>query len=94
VRSASRPLGTPTSSSASACSAEIDLLSLPGSPGPWAIEIKRGLVELGFHHACEDVQPARRWVAYAGTERCPLGKDLQAIPLGILCAELRRHEAR
>lgn len=76
--------------------AEIDLLlSLPSNTAPWAIEIKHGLaarVERGFHHACEDVMPARRWGVYSGSKRYPLSADLEAIPLGMLCAELRRHE--
>jgi predicted AAA+ superfamily ATPase len=95
---AAAPEGSEAHFYRSAGGAEIDLLlSLPGSPGPWAIEIKRGLaarVERGFHHACEDVRPARRWVVYAGSERYPLGPDLEAIPLGMLCAELRGHAAQ
>lgn len=90
---AAAPEGSEAHFYRSAGGAEIDLLlALPGHPAPWAIEIKRGLaprVERGFHHACEDVQPARRWVVYSGSERYPLAADLEAIPLGMLCAELR-----
>lgn len=95
---AAAPEGSEAHFYRSAGGAEIDLLlSLPGRAGLWAIEIKRGLavrVERGFHQACEDVRPARRWVVYSGTERYPLGDALEAIPLGMLCAELRGHEAR
>lgn len=65
--------------------AEIDLvLELPGSRRPWAIEIKRGLTTRpakGFHNAIEDIQPARKFVVYAGTERYPIGNGIEAIGL-------------
>ena len=71
--------------------AEMDrLLELPGSV-LWAIEIKRSLspkVERGFHIACDDLQPARRLVAYAGTERLPLPHGVEAVGLFELAAEL------
>lgn len=64
--------------------AEVDLvLTLPRG-GLWAIEIKRSLapkVERGFHHACEDLRPARRIVIYPGTENYPLGPGLEAMSL-------------
>jgi predicted AAA+ superfamily ATPase len=62
--------------------AEIDLvLDLP-SGERWAIEIKRGLSakpEKGFHLACEDLQPARRFVVYSGDVRFPVGAGLEGI---------------
>ncbi len=62
--------------------AEIDLvLDLPAGER-WAIEVKRGLtarLERGFHLACEDLQPARRFVVYAGDERFPVGAHVEAI---------------
>jgi predicted AAA+ superfamily ATPase len=65
-----------------AAGAEIDLiLMLPGGEH-WAIEIKRSpapKVERGFHQACADLQPRRRFVVYPGTARFPLGPDLEAI---------------
>ncbi len=71
--------------------AEIDLLlELPGSE-LWAIEIKRSLspkVERGFHIACDDLQPARRLVVYAGTERVPLPHAVEAVGLFELAMEL------
>ena len=71
--------------------AEIDLLlELPGSE-LWAIEIKRSLspkVERGFHIACDDLQPARRLVVYAGTERVPLPHGVEAVGLLELAAAL------
>ena len=71
--------------------AEIDLLlELPGSK-LWAIEIKRSLspkVERGFHIACDDLQPARRLVVYAGTERVPLPHGVEAVGLSDFATEL------
>ena len=64
--------------------AEVDLvLDLPKGER-WAIEIKRGLTakpEKGFHLACEDLQPARRFVVYSGEMRFPISADLEAIGL-------------
>lgn len=70
------------------------VLTLPGGE-LWAVEIKRSSapkLERGFHHACADLAPAKRFVVYPGSERFPLdaetevlslvemGKLLQAIP--------------
>lgn len=64
--------------------AEIDLvLTLPGGR-LWAVEIKRSLtpkVERGFHHACEDLKPERRFVVYPGDETYSLKEDILAIPV-------------
>ncbi|MEQ1711774.1 MAG: ATP-binding protein, partial [Hyphomicrobium sp.] len=71
--------------------AEIDLLlELPGSK-LWAIEIKRSVspkVERGFHVACDDLKPARRFVVYAGDERVPMPHDVEAVGLHALADEL------
>lgn len=72
--------------------AEIDLLlALPGGE-LWAVEFKRSLtpkLERGFHIACADLQPSRKWVVYPGQEAYPLASDVQAISLGGLCKLLR-----
>jgi predicted AAA+ superfamily ATPase len=64
--------------------AEIDLvLTLPGDVH-WAVEIKRGSapkVERGFHQACLDINPARRFVVYNGKERFRLNAETEAISL-------------
>jgi predicted AAA+ superfamily ATPase len=63
---------------------EIDLLlTLPGGK-LWAIEIKRSSapkVERGFHLACADLKPDKRFVVYSGNERFPLDADTVAIGL-------------
>ena len=72
--------------------AEIDLvLPLPGDVH-WAIEIKRGStprVERGFHHACAEVKPARRFVVYNGKEGFRLNADTEAVSLFEVAAELQ-----
>lgn len=71
--------------------AEIDLLlHLPGGR-MWAIEVKRSLAprpERGFHAACADLNPVRRFVVYPGAERFPLGQDVEAVSLNDLATEL------
>lgn len=76
--------------------AEIDLLLTPPGERPWAIEIKRSLspsLERGFHLASEDVEAARRFVVYPGTERYPAARDVEAIGVSAL-ARLLREQAR
>jgi predicted AAA+ superfamily ATPase len=76
------PQRTASSFYRTAAGAEIDLvLDLPRR-GRWAIEIKRGLdprVGKGFHLACEDVAPKRRFVVYSGEDRFPIDADTEAV---------------
>lgn len=71
--------------------AEIDLvLEIPGH-GLWAIEVKHGLSarpEKGFHVACEDVKPDRRFVVNSGTERYRISESVETIGVRALAAEL------
>jgi uncharacterized protein len=70
--------------------AEIDLvLELPGGER-WAIEVKRSRAAKpgrGFYEACEDLNPAKRFVVHAGLEsgnglsRYPINSDVEAIGL-------------
>ena len=73
--------------------AEIDLvLNFPNGK-QWAIEVKRSLtprVERGFHSACADLDPARKFVVYPGDETYPLGDDIQAISLPLLARQLNK----
>jgi predicted AAA+ superfamily ATPase len=89
---ASAPQGTEAFFFRTSAGAEIDLLlQIPGQREPWAIEIKRGLsprIERGFHLACEAVGAGRKLVVYGGTERFPLGHEVQAVSLTALCDEV------
>ncbi len=81
---AAAPTRTVPSFYRTAAGAEIDLvLEIPGH-GLWALEIKRGLSakpEKGFHIACEDLKPKRRFLVNSGSERYPIGPGLDAIGL-------------
>ena len=68
--------------------AEIDLILVWPSRDLWAIEIKRSLtpkLERGFYSACNDLQPTRKYVVYAGEEQYPIAYDIEAISLNGLC---------
>lgn len=73
--------------------AEIDLvLTLPGGK-LWAIEVKRSSapkLERGFHSACADLNPDKRFVVYPGTERFPLDRSTAAIGLADLARLLKK----
>jgi predicted AAA+ superfamily ATPase len=74
-----------------AAGAEIDLLLEMQGDELWAIEIKRSLsprLERGFHHAREDLKPARSFVVYAGTERYPVSRQVEAIGVNEMAAML------
>ena len=64
--------------------AEIDLILVWPNQDLWAIEIKRSLtpkLERGFYSACDDLQPVRKYVVYAGDEQYPIANDIEAISL-------------
>ena len=85
------PFGADAGFYRTAGGAEVDLvLSIPPHD-LWAIEIKRNMApkpERGFHVACEDLQPTKRFVVYPGTDRFSLGPNLTAISLPELVKEL------
>lgn len=64
--------------------AEIDLILEFGVDVKWAVEIKKGLsfrLERGFHEACEDIKPQKKFVIYGGRDKFPLPHDITAISL-------------
>ncbi len=71
--------------------AEIDLvLELPGGER-WAIEVKRSDAakpRRGFYEACEDLKPAKRFVAHGGTDRFPISAGVEAIGVHALAKML------
>ncbi len=77
----------------SAAGAEIDLLLTWPGDHTWAVEIKRSLspkLERGFHLACEDVKPERRFVVYPGADRYPLAAGVEALGVRELAAQVQR----
>jgi predicted AAA+ superfamily ATPase len=76
--------------------AEIDLLLAWPDGLLWAVEIKRSLSprpERGFHAACADLKPERRFVVYPGHETYPIAGDTIAIPLDELADLLAQEGA-
>jgi predicted AAA+ superfamily ATPase len=75
--------------------AEVDLLlTLPGGK-LWAVEIKRSsapTVTRGFHSACTDLQPNKRFVVYPGEERFSLDDETDAIGVVALAKTLKSTE--
>lgn len=64
--------------------AEIDLVLEFGVNERWAIEIKKGTsfsLGRGFHEACEDIKPQKKFVIYAGKDKFPLPHEITAIAL-------------
>jgi uncharacterized protein len=64
--------------------AEIDLILEFSSTEKWAIEIKRNSfpsISKGFHIACEELKPQRRFVVYSGKDRFPLDQEITAVSL-------------
>lgn len=80
--------------------AEVDLvLEFPGVSEIWVIEIKRALSakpKKGFYHACEDIQPHKSFVVYAGDERYLISEGVEAVSLSemseMLLINTVRHE--
>jgi hypothetical protein len=89
---AAAPEGTIASFYRTAAGAEVDLLlELPGRDGLWAIEIKRGVapkIERGFHVACDDIKPNRKFVIYSGNSDYLLSPGLEAVSLKSLMDKL------
>ena len=71
--------------------AECDFVIEVPPHGAWAIEVSRSTaprLARGFHHACEDIRPARRFVVHPGENRFDLASGVEAIPLPDLMREL------
>jgi predicted AAA+ superfamily ATPase len=89
---ANAPRGTEANFYRTSTGHEIDLLLTLPSGALWAVEVKRSsapTVERGFHVACTDLQPAKRFVVYPGAERFTLGAEIEAITLPEVLGELR-----
>lgn len=75
--------------------AEIDLILEFSANEKWAVEIKRSSspsIGKGFHIACDDVKPHRRFVIYNGSDSFSLGENIIAISLdGFMEEILKQH---
>ena len=72
---------------------EVDLLLTLPNGELWAIEVKRSSapkIERGFHSACADLKPIKRFVVYSGSQRFPLDKTTDAISVVELAETLQR----
>ena len=75
--------------------AEIDLVLDLGGGRIWAIEVKRTSapsVSRGFHVACEDLGPERKYVVHAGRESFPLPHGVEAVTLAEIMQRLSAAE--
>ena len=89
---AAAPEGTEGSFYRTATGQEIDLVLLLPGRRLWAVEIKRSSapkVEKGFHAACADLKPHKKFVVYPGAERFPVADKTTAVGLPALAAELQ-----
>lgn len=85
------PPGVSASFYRSSAGAEIDLLLTWPDSTHWAIEVKRSTtpkVERGFHSACQDMLPTKKWLIYPGSEAYPLGNDITCLSLDGAMLEL------
>jgi predicted AAA+ superfamily ATPase len=72
---------------------EIDLLLTLPNRELWAIEVKRSSapkIERGFHSACADLKPHKRFIVYAGIERFALDKTTDGIGIVELAEMLQK----
>lgn len=72
--------------------AEIDLVIEHGAKIRYAIEIKRSTapkLSKGFYQGCQDIQATRRFIVYPGQEQFPVAKEVTAISLLEMMAELQ-----
>ena len=70
---------------------ELDLVLDIPRLGLWAIEIKRGAnvkPKRGFHQACEDLHPAKRFIVHPGNDRYPIGDGVEVVGLQLLVKQL------
>ena len=88
---AAAPDGTETHYYRTSNGTEVDLILTLPNGDLWAIEIKRTSapkVERGFHSACADLDPRRRFYVYPGEERFALDDQTEAIGVAELAKAL------
>ena len=75
--------------------AELDLLIDFDGGDRWAIEVKRSLapsLSKGFHIACADVNAARGYLVYPGSESYPIGDNTSTTSLQDLLQRIRERK--
>jgi uncharacterized protein len=75
----------------SGAGAEIDLVITWPNGEHWAVEIKRSTtpkLERGFHHACEDVMPSKKFIVTPGDVRYRYSEDITVISTRELMREI------
>lgn len=85
------PRGTEANFYRTSNGSEIDLVLTLPTGVLWAVEINRGSapkVERGFHNACDDLAPAKRFVVYPGNERYKMNAQTEVIGLFALAQGL------
>ncbi len=76
----------------SAEGAEINVILRLPQNRLWAVEIKRSSQPRptrGFHYACADLSPERRWIVHPGTDEFSVGQGVTAISVRGLALRLR-----
>ncbi len=71
--------------------AEVDLVIDFGAGELWVVEIKRSsapAISKGFHSACDDLKPTRKFIVHAGRDCFPLAKDIEATTITGLVEKL------
>lgn len=87
----SLPIGATSWFYRTSAGAEIDLVIEFSGKKKYAIEIKRSVaptLSKGFHLGCEDVKATHRYIVYPGKERFPISKQVTALSLIDMIAEL------
>ncbi|MHA4737818.1 ATP-binding protein [Dyadobacter sp. MSC1_007] len=77
----------------SAGGAEADLVLEFADGRKWVTEIKRNSaprLSKGFHIACEDIQPDKKFVIYSGKDTFPMGDGITAISLSDFMKEITK----
>ena len=78
------PTGTKAHFYRTSAGAEIDLVLTLSAKERWAIEVKRSVSKpvpsKGFYFACDDINPKRRMLIYAGDQRFQLDKKTEVLP--------------
>lgn len=89
---AAAPDGTEAHYYRTSSGTEIDLVLTLSGGNLWAIEVKRNSaprIGHGFHSACSDLNPQKRFVVYPGTERFSLDDETDAIGITALANALQ-----